>query len=292
MSKSEMEITIDNEGNLSVHVKGVKGTSCVKETKDLEEVLRLLVKTFSEIRRITTYARAKTIAKSKTVEELKALRAAGLDRIHIGLESGSDEVLKLIKKGVTAEQHIEAGRKVKEAGMELSEYVIPGAGGEKLSREHALETARVLNAINPDFIRLRTLRVVDGAGLDELVTAGDFIPLGDEEIVREIRLMIEHLDGITSRLVSDHVLNLLEDVVGTFPDDKDRMLAVIDQFLNMSEEDRLNFRFGRRAMLYRTMDDMNNAATYTKIEHAIQHIQQSDEDDVESVIGEFTKQFI
>ena len=268
------------------------GNNVVMKTKDLEEVLRLLIETFPEIRRITTYARSKTIAKSKTVEELKALRAAGLDRIHIGLESGSDEVLKLIKKGVTAEQHIDAGRKVKEAGMELSEYVIPGAGGEKLSREHALETARVLNAINPDFIRLRTLRVVDGAGLDDLVTAGEFVPPGDEDMVREIRFMIENLEGITSRLVSDHVLNLLEEVEGTFPEDKDRMLAVIDRFLGMSEADRRNFRFGRRAMLYRTLDDMNNTANYTKIENAIQHILQSDEDDVESVIGEFTKQFI
>ena len=268
------------------------GNNVVMKTKDLEQVLRLLIETFPEISRITTYARSKTIAKSKTVDELKDLRAAGLDRIHIGLESGSDEVLKLINKGVTAEQHIDAGCKVKEAGMELSEYVIPGAGGEKFSREHALETARVLNAINPDFIRLRTLRVVDGAGLDDLVTAGDFVPLGDEDMVREIRLMIEHLEGITSRLVSDHVLNLLEEVEGTFPDDKDRMLAVIDRFLGMSEEDRRNFRFGRRAMLYRTLDDMNNTSNYTKIESAIQHILQSDEDDLESVIAEFTKQFI
>ncbi len=268
------------------------GNNVVMKTEDLAEVLRLLTRTFPEIQRITTYARSKTIAKRKTVEDLKTLRDAGLNRIHIGLESGSDEVLKLIKKGVTAAEHIEAGCKVKEAGMELSEYVIPGAGGEKLSREHALETARVLNAINPDFIRLRTLRIVEGAGLDELVAASEFFPLGDEDIVREIRLMIEHLEGITSRLVSDHVLNLLEEVEGKFPEDKPWMLATIDRFLHMPAEDRRNFRFGRRATLYRTMDDMNNPALYNRVESAVQHIVKSGEENLEEIIGELTKQFI
>jgi histone acetyltransferase (RNA polymerase elongator complex component) len=268
------------------------GNNVIMKTKDLEEILLLLTKTFPEIQRITTYARSKTIAKRKSVEELKALREAGLNRIHIGLESGSDEVLTLIRKGVTAAEHIEAGRKVKEAGLSLSEYVIPGLGGEKLSQEHALETARVLNAINPDFIRLRTLRVVEGAGLDEAVAAEEFSPLGDEEIVREIRLMIEHLEGITSYIVSDHILNLLEEVEGRFPDDKPAMLAVIDRFLQMSAEDRRNFCFGRRATLYRTLDDMSNSATYNRVESAVQQIIQSGEDSLEEVIGEFTKQFI
>ncbi|MCD6352935.1 MAG: radical SAM protein, partial [Proteobacteria bacterium] len=200
------------------------------KTSDLVEILSFLKKTFPDITRITTYARSKTIARRKTVEELKSLRDAGLSRIHIGLESGSDAVLDLIRKGVTAAEHIEAGRKVKKSGISLSEYVIPGLGGKKLWQQHALETARVLNQINPDYIRLRTLRVLDGAGLDEKVASGEFEPSGDEEIVREIRLMIEHLDGINSHLVSDHILNLLEEVEGKLPEDKPRMFSVIDRF--------------------------------------------------------------
>ena len=84
---------------------------------------------------------------------------------------------------------------------------MPGLGGAKWTRQHALETARVINAINPDFIRLRTLHVVPGTGLDELMKKGEFQPLSDEEILREIKLFIENLDVQGTYLASDHILN-------------------------------------------------------------------------------------
>lgn len=267
------------------------GNNLAMRSTDLAEILSFLKKTFPEISRITTYARAKTIARRTTLQDLVLLREAGLTRVHIGLESGSDQILTFIRKGVTAAEHIEAGRKVKEARLSLSEYVIPGLGGRELWQEHARETARVLNAIDPDFIRLRTLRVVEGAGLDESVAAGIFEPLGDEDIVREMRMMIEHLEGITSCLVSDHILNLLEEVEGRFPEDKTTMLAVINRFLQMPENNRRNFRLGRRASLYRKLDDMQNQLLYKKVENAVQQIERSGED-IEEVISQLTRQFI
>jgi len=268
------------------------GNNLGVKTDDLVEVLTLLKKTFPDIRRITSYGRSKTIAKRKTVEDLKALRAAGLSRIHIGLESGCDAVLDLVRKGVTAAEHIEAGRKVKEAGLSLSEYVIPGLGGKKLWREHALETARVLNQINPDYIRLRSLRVLDGAGLDEKVASGEFEPLNDEETVREIRLMIEHLDAIDSYLVSDHILNLLEEVEGKLPEDKPTMLAVIDRFLGLSPEEKRNFMLGRRANMYRVLDDMKDPGLYRQVDAALRRIVKPNGGGLEEVIAELTRRYI
>jgi hypothetical protein len=151
---------------------------------------------------------------------LKQMRQAGLNRIHIGLESGSDAVLSRVRKGVDKRTQIKAGRKVKTAGMELSEYVMPGLGGKDLSRDHALETADALNRINPDFIRLRTLAIHGGIPLAEEHRAGRFVKLNDLEMVREIRLFIDSLDGISSMIVSDHILNLFEEIQGRFPRQK------------------------------------------------------------------------
>jgi len=268
------------------------GNNLAAKVNDLEEILTLLKKTFPEISRITTYARSKTIARRRSVEELKALHDVGLSRIHIGLESGCDQVLDLVKKGVTGDEHIEAGRKVKEAGISLSEYVIPGLGGEKLWRKHAIETARVINAINPDYIRLRTLRVLEGAGLDEKVASGEFEPLNDEEIVREIRLMIEHLNGIDSYLASDHILNLLEEVEGKLPEDKPKMLVVIDRFLELSPEEKCNFRLGRRANVYRTLDDMKEPGLYRQVNGALRQIMGPDGEGLEQVIAELTRRYV
>jgi hypothetical protein len=268
------------------------GNNLMVKTSELVDILTLLKNTFPEITRITSYARAKTIATRKTVEELQALRIAGLSRIHIGLESGSDKVLEFIRKGVTAAEHIDAGRTVKKAGISLSEYVIPGLGGKKLSQEHALETARVLNEINPDFIRLRTLTVVEGAGLDEKVASGEFEPISDEEIVREIRLMVEHLEGIDSYFASDHILNLLEEVEGELPGDKAKMLAVMDRFLALSFEEKCNFRLGRRASIYHTLADLKNQGLYQQVDKALKQIMAPDGDGLEVVIDGLTKRFV
>ncbi len=126
----------------------------IMRTPQLLEVIDYLRETFPSIERITSYARAKTIYRKKS-EELSQLRQAGLSRLHIGLETGDDDLLSYVNKGVTAEEHIAAGKKAIEAGFELSEYIMPGLGGRSKWVQHAQNTARVLNEINPHFIRSR-----------------------------------------------------------------------------------------------------------------------------------------
>ena len=232
----------------------------VMRTDELVTVLRLLRRTFPEIRRVTTYARSRSVVR-KSAEALARIREAGLDRVHIGLETGCDELLRLMRKGVSAAQHVEAGRLLKAAGIELSEYVMPGLGGRGLWREHAVETARVLNAINPHFIRLRSLRVPARVPLHAKLADGSFRMQTDDELAAELELFIDSLDGITSTVASDHIMNLLEDVGGKLPEDKGRMLAAIRAYQDLPEEDRLVYRVGRRGGVFRSVGDLERDPT-------------------------------
>lgn len=236
----------------------------IMKTDDLAEIVSFVKEQFPKVDRITSYCRSKT-ATRKSVDELKKLKEAGLSRIHVGMESGYDPVLDFIKKGVTADEHIEGGKRIVEAGISLSEYVMPGLGGEPWSREHAVETAAVLNQINPDFIRLRSLQVRRHTELYRLREEGKFTKLDDEAVVRETRLFIEHLDGIESRVVSDHILNLLEELEGKLPDDKEKLLGIIDRYFDMPDDERTIYRLGRRKGIYRKLDDMSDERVYTML---------------------------
>ncbi len=263
----------------------------ILRTQNLVEILNYLKKTFPSIERITTYSRAKTVAR-KTVEELRDLHSAGLSRIHIGLESGYDPLLEYMKKGVTAREHIEAGRKVKEAGISLSEYIMPGLGGKAMWKQHAVETAKVLNQINPDFIRVRTLKVLKIMPLYRKIESGDFVLLSEDEIVAEERLLIENLDGITSYFTSDHILNLLEELDGKFPEAKSRMLATIDRYLSLPESERKNFRLGRRTGYYRCLDDLANPNLRIQVDQIMHRIETEHPGSLDDVISELMESFI
>jgi radical SAM superfamily enzyme YgiQ (UPF0313 family) len=242
--------------------------SLILKTDDLLAILDFLREKFPQIKRITSYCRSHTAAR-KTVDEFEQLKKAGLSRIHIGMESGCDEVLSLIHKGVTASDHIKAGLNIRQAGIELSEYVMPGLGGAKWTHQHALESARVINAINPDFIRLRTLCVVPGTQMDELRKKGEFQPLNDEDILREINLFIENLNVQGTYLASDHILNLLEELEGEFPEDKPLILSAIRRFFDLSAEDRLIFRLGRRSGVLRKLDDLADDEAYSRLKSVV-----------------------
>lgn len=226
----------------------------VRRTEHLVDVLNYVRAAFPTITRVTAYARAKTISR-KSPDDLAALRGAGLNRLHIGMESGSNAVLSLMRKGVTQEEQIRSGRQVMAAGIELSEYFMPGLGGRDLSGEHAIESAAVLTAVNPTFIRIRSTVPVPGSPLHQMMTEGQWTPLADEEKVREIRDWLERLNGITSTVQSDHIMNLLEDMAGRLPDDKQRMLDLVDRFLGMDQPDREAFVVGRRTGRYRYLSD-------------------------------------
>jgi radical SAM superfamily enzyme YgiQ (UPF0313 family) len=267
------------------------GNNLVLKTDDLMEILRYLKKTFPSIERVTSYARAKTVSK-KTVEELQNLYRVGLSRIHIGLETGYDPLLQYMKKGVTVQEHIDAGKKVKESGISLSEYVILGLGGRGMWKEHAIETAKVLNQINPDFIRVRTLKVLRTMPLYEKIEKGEFTLLTDDEIVGEERLLVENLEGITSTFVSDHILNLLEEVEGKFPEEKGKMLARIDRYLALSSEEKANFRLGRRTGVYRSVDDLSNPELKGQVEKAVRRIELEQPGGLEKVLSDLMESFI
>jgi radical SAM superfamily enzyme YgiQ (UPF0313 family) len=212
--------------------------SLIMKTDDLVEVLEFLYKTFPTLQRVTSYGRAKT-ALRKSPESLKRLYDAGLSRLHVGLETGDDELLKYIDKGATAAEMIEAGRKIKSSGISLSEYVLLGIGGQDRWQQHAEGTAKVLNAIDPDFIRARTLIVVPGTPLYDKVAAGEFKLLSPEGVLKEERLLIENLE-ITSEFVSDHASNYLP-LEGTFPEAKEQMLEIIDKCLEIPTESRSRY---------------------------------------------------
>jgi hypothetical protein len=226
----------------------------VLRTVDLVDILHYVREKFPTIERITSYSRAKTVSR-KSLEDLKAIRSAGLDRIHIGMESGSDEVLEMIRKGVTQEEQITAGRNAIAAGFELSEYFMPGVGGKELSIQNVAESAKVLNETNPTFIRIRSTVPRPGTPLYDMLIQKKWTPLSEEEKVDEIRGLIEKLEGITSIVKSDHFMNLLEDVDGALPHDKPAMLEVIRTFQEMDPEDRESFIVGRRLGRYRYITD-------------------------------------
>jgi radical SAM superfamily enzyme len=265
--------------------------SLVLETDVLVKALHHLRERIPGVQRITSYARSSTLSR-KTLDELKSIREAGLDRIHIGLESGSDAVLAFVRKGATAAQHIEAGRRVIEAGMTLSEYVMPGLGGKKWWREHAIETARVLNEVDPHFIRLRSLRIPPHVPLRADVEAGRFVPLTDDETVEEIRLLVENLHPTRSVLTSDHIMNLLPELEGRFPRDKAGMLAVIDRYLSMSEIDRLLYRLGRRGGMLQSLDDLDDPHLRSRLERARRELVAEAGGDIEKVIIELGDRYI
>lgn len=265
----------------------------VMPTEDLVAVLEFLREKFPGISRVTTYSRSRTIVR-KTVEALKKLREAGLNRIHVGLESGYDPVLKLMKKGVTGAQHAEAGQKVTAAGIELSEYVMPGLGGQELWRQHAEATAEVLNRINPHFIRIRSLRVPDRVPLFKLLQEGRFQMQTDDMLAEETKVFIQQLSGITSVVTSDHIMNLLEEVSGKLPDDKDKMLEVIERYQSLPDSERLIYRVGRRGGAYRSTDDMErDPATYQKIRNLILQLRSKGGDkEVERFITGMVDQYV
>jgi len=261
----------------------------IMRTPELTQVITFLRKTFPSLNKVTTYGRSHT-ATRKSLAELKELKDAGLDRIHIGLETGYDPLLVYMEKGCTAENHIEGGKKVKEAGISLCEYVMPGLGGKKMSQEHARETAKVLNEIDPDYIRLRSLHVSPTMPLWAKVQDGDFELQTEDEVVKEIGVFIENLQ-VASYLKSDHILNLLMEVEGKMSEDKGKCLNIINKYLSLPDEERLNFKVGRRTGLYNRLADLSDSYKHERIEEAIRRLK-AQGSDVEEAIVKLKNSFI
>lgn len=209
------------------------GNTIIMKTDQLVEIFEYAHSLFPHLKRITVYGSARYVNVKKQ-EEINRLKEAGLSRIHMGMESGDDEVLKRICKGATAEQVVAAGTKLKNAGIDVSEYYLVGIGGEELTTQHAINSAKALSQFSPDFVRLRTFVPAPGTPLYDDYESGAFKLLSPHQALKEIRLLIENLDCQGTMVLSDHYSNYW-DVNGRLPEDKEKMLADIDHALSIDE---------------------------------------------------------
>lgn len=260
------------------------GDSFVMRTGDLITVLKALKKAFPSLRRISSYGRAQTMVK-KSPAAIKEIWDAGLNKLYCGMESGSETVLKRVKKGITPSSIIRSGTMAKAAGMEITEFIIMGLGGEALSREHALETARVLNAVNPDQIRLLTIGVRPDSALDTQMKNGAFSLMSESDMIAEQRLMLEHLDGITSHFANHHAIDLLLEVKGQLPEDKERLLGILDRFLDLEKKERQLFTLGRRLGYFQRLADLDNTLGRDFVKKQLDRVKESGRD-LESIFHE------
>ena len=251
------------------------GDSFVMRTKDLIDVLQALKTAFPSLKQISSYGRAQTMVK-KSPSAMKEICDAGLNKLYCGMESGSLQVLEKVKKGITPTSIIKSAHMARQAGMNTTQFIILGLGGTELSTIHATETAKVLNAINPNHIRVLTIGVKPGSGLDLQMANKEFTLPSETRMISEQRLLLEQLDGITSHYANHHSVDLLLEVRGQLPEDKDRLLGILDRFLSLKEADRMNFILGRRLGYYRRLSDQENELQYQVVERQLNKISPSD----------------
>jgi radical SAM superfamily enzyme YgiQ (UPF0313 family) len=247
------------------------GDSFIMKTKDLLEILDLLRKHFPSLKRVSSYGRAQTMIR-KSPQEIKDICDAGLKILYCGMESGSDTVLQNVNKGITSADLIKSAAMAKDAGMTISEFIILGLGGQDYWEEHARETASVLNAIDPDYIRVLTIGVKKGSGLEKQMIEGRYKLQTEKNLIEEQRLLIEGLDGISSYYKNHHGVDLLMEARGQLPQEKEKLLAIMDRYLSLLDEDRLNYTMGKRLGYYQELDDMNNPEVKAMIALKVEEI--------------------
>lgn len=210
------------------------GDALIMPMKTLKEIFIYINEKFPEAERISLYGSPKSIL-LKTPEELLELKNLGLGLIYLGVESGSDKILSSVKKGVSREEIIAAGKKVKKVGIPLSVTAIAGLWGKENSIEHAVETASLISEINPDYFSVLTLMLEEGTELLEEYKKGNFIPLSSSEILEETTLMIKNIN-VKEKCIfrSNHASNYVS-LKGTLPYEKENILKTIDSALENNE---------------------------------------------------------
>ncbi|UCH72503.1 MAG: radical SAM protein [Thermoplasmatales archaeon] len=207
--------------------------------KNIDQIIQHIKMRFPNSNRITSYARAKTLMRLRS-ERLKQIKKAGLTRVHVGLESGDKATLDFMQKGISPEEMIAGGKEAKEAGLEVSFYILIGAGGKARLMKHAEESARVCNEVNPDFIRLRTLVVQHGSLLEKKMNSGEYQPTSPVEKLQEVKTFLENLEVDQCELASDHFTNYIwvgdkivyRGIYGMLPEDKQDMLDILNHTLD------------------------------------------------------------
>ena len=230
---SEIAWARDNAGE---HVRKVflaDGDALVAKARFLGEVLDLLRAAFPNLRRVSCYASPQSL-QVRTVEELRELRARGLTLYYLGIESGDDATLAALTKGVDAAEMVRVANKATEAGVQLSTMILLGAGGRERSAEHALQSARVVNAIQPRFVSTLVMTPVEATPLHEAAQRGEVDELSPIELAAELRTFLADLDLEASIFRSNHASNHLT-LAGTLPKDKERLVAALDRVLAAPE---------------------------------------------------------
>ena len=205
------------------------GDALILPSEKLLALLSHIRTLFPACTRVAVYGSPRSIL-HKTARELKELRAAGLGIVYLGLESGNNEVLRRIRKGVTAEEITAAGLRVRESGILLSITAVNGLGGKELWREHAAGTGRVFTTVKPDYIGLLTLMLEEGTPLCADVREGRFQVLTPEEAARETLVMLEHMDCEGSIFRSNHASNYVP-LGGTLNQDRPAMIRALKDAL-------------------------------------------------------------
>ena len=229
----EIESDIISANKYKRHVNRIflaDGNALALDTKLLIRTLERLYNDFPLLERIGIYAGAQDVLK-KQPEELRELKEAGLDIVYFGLESGSDKILRLVRKGVTAAKMVEACHRLKDAGLTLSITVISGLGSTDLTEEHALGTASVISAINPDYLSTLTLMVVEGTPLYEQVQRGEFKLMTPIQDLQELKLMLEKVNLTNCTFRSNHASNYLP-LKGVLNRDKKALLSLLERALS------------------------------------------------------------
>jgi len=230
----DIAMAMDHYGDLE-KVFLCDGDAIALETDMLLAILRKLYATFPSLRHVGSYVGPQSTL-SKTMDELKTLRAAGLTKAYIGVETGDDELLKKIKKGVGYEQMLQAGQNLVAAGINLSAMVLLGLAGKgEASRRHALATAKICNEMKPQYLAALTVTPVPGTVLYRQVQKGEFELLDPFETLEEMKWIFENITADPLKFVGTHASNYLP-VVGTLQKDKQKMIAMVDEALKNRDE--------------------------------------------------------
>ena len=230
----DIQMAKDSYGDLE-KVFLCDGDAIALETDMLLAIVKKLYQTFPSLRHVGSYVGPQSTL-SKSMEELKALRAAGLTKTYIGVETGDDDLLKKVKKGVGYKEMLEAGRNLVAADINLSVMVLLGLAGKgEASRRHALATAKICNEMKPQYLAALTVTPVPGTVLHKQVQAGDFELLDPFETLEEMKQIFENITIDNLKFVGTHASNYLP-ITGTLQKDKEKMIKTVDDVLKSRDE--------------------------------------------------------
>ncbi len=216
------------------------GNALAMNTLELLEVLEILAKELPKLQRVGVYGYAKDV-REKSVEDLKELHRAGLGIVYLGLETGDDSLLRWARKGVDSSENIIACKKIRDAGIPLSLTIILGLGGREHSEKHAIATAQVLNEIDPEYVGALTLMTPPGTHIHNLVKTHEFESMKPMDILKELRILVQHLDLNNCIFRTNHASNYLP-IRGVLNQDKNAILEILD--VTISKDDTSGFRPG------------------------------------------------